>query len=181
MFIEALLLSIIIGYILKGSIKRVNVENIKGSYIAFLSFGIEIMIFIPVRKGIISPGIITLLLYIVEYMLIFMFIYMNRKNKWILIMGIGFMLNAVAIFANGGLMPVSQAAIDAAGIKGSVSSEGLYTLVNKSTRLWFLGDVIPFRIFRSYVVSIGDLVSAIGLMIFMISGMRKTKVKSIML
>jgi F420-0:gamma-glutamyl ligase-like protein len=50
---------------------------------------------------------------------------------------------------------------------------GLYTAVVESTKLWFLGDVIPKSFIMKSVISIGDIVSSIGIMGFIITRMRK--------
>jgi hypothetical protein len=103
-----------------------------------------------------------------------MFIYFNRKDKYIVLMGLGFLLNAIAIFLNGGAMPVSAKAATAAGLTLDISKEGLYTLINENTRVWFLGDVIPKTFLRNFAISIGDIIAVLGLMLFVITGMKKT-------
>lgn len=180
MFLEALIIGIIIGYILKGSLK--NLENIKfkGAYIAVSAFVIEVILFSLVRRGILHRGYLTTIIYIIEYALIFLFVYFNRKNKYILIMGLGFLLNALAIFSNGGAMPVSAKAAVAAGLAPSIdavkaTAEGLYIIQNDNTRLYFLGDIIPKTYLRHYVISIGDIIAAIGFMMFIIKGMKNKK------
>lgn len=173
MFIEAVLISIVIGYILKGRIANIDVSKLKLLYLPFWAFAIEILSFIPVRKGIIDIGPLTYAAYGAEYLLIFLFIYANRKNRYILIMGLGFLLNALPIFTNGGTMPVSLDAVKSAGLNHDVSLEGLYSPISSSTRLWFLGDIICFKFIKFYIISIGDIVSAVGLMLFILSGMTK--------
>ena len=68
------------------------------------------------------------------YVLLAAFIYFNRKNKYIVLMGLGFLLNAIPIFLNGGAMPVSAKAAETAGLTLNMSKEGLYTLINENTR-----------------------------------------------
>jgi hypothetical protein len=90
-------------------------------------------------------------------------------------MGVGFLLNATAIFLNGGAMPVSAKAAETAGITLNVTKEGLYALINGNTRLWFLGDIIPLTFLRNFAISIGDIIAAVGLMLFIITGMKQSK------
>ncbi|QCX33520.1 hypothetical protein FDN13_07255 [Caloramator sp. E03] len=180
MFLEALIIGIIIGYILKGSLKNFEDIKLKALYLAVGAFFVEFILFSLVRRGILSRGYLTTLIYIIEYALIFLFIYLNRENKYILIMGFGFLLNALAIFSNGGAMPVSAKAAVAAGLAPSIdavraSSEGLYVVQNEGTRLCFLGDIIPKTYLRHYVISIGDIIAAIGFMMFIIQGMKGKK------
>lgn len=173
MFIEALILSIIIGYAFKGNIKNIDTSRIRCIYMPFFAFAIETLIFVAVRRNSINYGTMTVIAYIIEYLLILSFTYVNRWNRYIVIMGIGFLMNALVIFTNGGTMPVSQSAVEAAGLNLDVSSEGLYTLIGSKTRLWFLGDIIYFRFLRTYIISIGDIISAAGLMLFIVRSMGK--------
>ena len=174
MFIEGLIFAVIIGYILKGKIRNLENVDIKGVYLVFISFFIEFFIIIGIRKGIFNIGIFTYMLDLIMYTLLTIFIYINRKDKYIVLMGIGFLLNAIAIFLNGGAMPVSAKAAEIAGITLDISNEGLYTLINENTRVWFLGDVIPKTFLRNFAISIGDIVAMLGLMLFVITGMKKT-------
>jgi len=174
MFIEALIFALIIGYILKGKIKNLENVDIKRTYLVFISFFIEFFIIIFIRKGFFNIGIYTYVLNFAMYILLVAFVYFNRKNKCILLMGLGFLLNAIAIFLNGGAMPVGAKAAETAGISLNMSKEGLYTLINENTRMWFLGDIIPLTFLRHFAISIGDIIAVAGLMLFIITGMKKT-------
>lgn len=181
MFLAALLIGIVIGLLLKGNIKNIDVEKIKSPYLAIVAFSIEFILFTLVRKGLLSRGYITYLLYLTQYILILVFIYKNRTDYAFLVIGVGIILNALSIFLNGGAMPVSPDAMVKAGIVSSIneiketmaSSEGLYVLRNSNTLLPFLGDVIPLKHFRHYVISIGDIFISIGLMWYIIKEMKK--------
>lgn len=174
MFIEGLILAVIIGYILKGNIKNLENVDIKAVYLVFISFSVEFIIIIGIRKGLFNIGIFTYILDFIMYTLLAMFVYFNRKDKYIVLMGLGFFLNAIPIFLNGGAMPVSTKAATAAGLSLNMSKEGLYTLINENTRVWFLGDIIPLTFLRNFAISIGDILALLGLMLFIITGMRKT-------
>lgn len=178
MFILAIISSIIVGYLLRGRIK--NLENLKisGIHLIFISFGIEFLIVMFMRKGIFSAGIITYAVDLVMYLILFTFILKNKKNPFILLMGMGFLLNSIPIFLNSGTMPVSVDAMNAVGINSDISREGLYSVITEGTRVWILADIIPFNFIVHVVVSIGDIVAAIGLILLIITGMRKSEIKS---
>ena len=80
MFIEALIFAVIIGYILKGNIKNLENVDIKKAYLVFISFFIEFFIIIIIRKGIVNIGIFTYILDFIMYILLVIFIYLNRKQ-----------------------------------------------------------------------------------------------------
>ncbi|MBU3188857.1 DUF5317 domain-containing protein [Clostridium bowmanii] len=174
MFIEALFFAVIIGYILKGKIKNLENVDVKATYLVFISFFIEFFIVISIKKGFFNIGIFTYFLDFIMYGLLVIFIYFNRKNKFILLMGLGFLLNAIAIFLNGGTMPVGAKAAHTAGLTLNMSKEGLYSLINENTKVWFLGDIIPLTFLRNFAISIGDIIAVVGLMLFIITGMKKT-------
>lgn len=173
MFIISLAAAIVIGYILGGRIK--NLENIKlrAIYLIFISFGLELLIVMCIRKGLLRIGTTTYFLDVIMYSLLLIFVVLNRRDLCILIMGMGFLLNAIPIFLNGGVMPVSQEAIKIAGLNTNIGSEGLYTIIDSNTILWFLGDTIPIRFISSFIISIGDIFTAIGLVLLIITGMKK--------
>lgn len=173
MFIEALILAIILGYIFKGKLKNLESVNLKRVYLIVIAFALEAVIIILIRKNMLSPGTLVYVGHLIVYILLFYFVYLNKKDNCILMMGVGFLLNAVPIFLNGGLMPVSATSAVKAGITTNVSKEGLYTIIDSNTRLWFLGDIIPKTILRHFVLSVGDIVIALGLVLFVVTGMRK--------
>ncbi len=174
MFIEGLIFALIIGYVLKGNIKNLENVDIKAVHLVFISFFIEFFIVMSIRKGLLNMGVFTYILDFVMYTLLAIFIYFNRRNKYIVLMGAGFLLNAIPIFLNGGAMPVSAKAAETAGLTLDISKEGLYILINENTRAWFLGDIIPKTFLRNFAISIGDIIAAVGLMLFIITGMKKT-------
>lgn len=178
MFIEAIIFAIIIGYIFKGKIKNLENVQIKNLSLIFIAFSIELITIVCVRNNILSAGKITFFMDITMYMIIFIFVFINKKNTYILLMGIGFILNAIPIFLNGGAMPVSAYAAKTAGLTLDVRSQGLYLLIDQSTRAALLGDIIPLTFLRHFAISIGDIIAAFGLMLFIITGMKaKTKIE----
>lgn len=172
MFILALIASIVIGYVLNGRLKNLESLEVNKIYLVFAGFFMEFGVVMLIKNGALKAGLFTCIIDLAMYVMMFAFIFYNRKNHFIVIMGFGFLLNAIAIFSNGGAMPVSIEAIRGAGINENITREGLYKLVDSSTKVWFLGDVIPFTIIRRFAISIGDMIGAIGLMLLIITGMK---------
>lgn len=177
LFIIAVILGLIIGFLLKGDLKKIDVGKLKYPYLAIGAFAIEIVLFTLVRKGVIERGILTFIPYLFQYFLLLLFIFYNRKNFGLLTLGFGMFLNALVIFLNGGAMPVSPEGLVKVGIAPSleavteelIAAEGLYTLIDSQTLLPFLGDVIPFW---RYVLSIGDVFIFIGIMVYIVTEMK---------
>jgi hypothetical protein len=180
MFIYSLLIGIIIGYLFKGKLRNIDTDSIRLIYLIPISFLIEAILVLAIREGILNRGILTFIINLIMYSILFAFVYANRKNKGIIIIGIGFLFNALVIFLNGGAMPVSPAAAEIVGLTEEMSSQGLYRAVDISTRLVYLGDIIPIKYPSAYVVSIGDLISAIGIIVFIVSGMKRKRTLKIL-
>lgn len=177
MFIEVFILSIIIGSLLKGSIKNFDVKNFNALWLIYIAFFIEATMVFLARKDYLVRGTLTYIVNSIMYILLLIFIIKNKHNRWIVLIGIGFLLNAIVIFLNSGSMPVSRNAVVLAGLAPSldsvtVTNEGLYTIINGNTRFWLLGDIIPKPFFRAAVISIGDIISAIGFFFIIITGMK---------
>lgn len=109
------------------------------------------------------PGLVLL---VAAYGLLVAFAAVNatRVGMWMVALGIG--LNLLAIALNGG-MPVRPEAVVAAGIAGPgrvdvLRLDGKRHLERPSDRLLALSDVIPVRPLRE-VLSFGDLVMGVGL------------------
>jgi hypothetical protein len=168
----------LVGYILRGSLKNIDPSKIKSTYLVFIAFLIETIIVMSIRYGYLVRGSLTYIINLMMYITLFIFIFKNRYNKWMLLMGGGFLLNAIVIFLNGGSMPVSSIAVNHLGMIQSIPSEGLYVAVDANTKLSFLSDIIPIRYPRKYVISIGDIVEAISIAAFIITEMKSKKYKS---
>lgn len=172
MFLFSILFGIVLGLVLRGKIS--NLENVKFNdlYLIAFGFGLEVITKVLVNLGAINIGIWTLISDIFMYLMLMIFVILNRKDKFVLLMGIGFMLNAIVIFSNGGAMPVSQSAMDSIAQNVKPSDYGLYVSMNDSKNLWLLGDIIYLDFLGPFVFSIGDIISGIGLVLIIISGMR---------
>ena len=174
---EALIVSIIIGYIFKGRLMNLEKLEIKKIYLIFTGYGVQIITVLLIRRGILALGFITFILHLLVYIFLFAFIYFNRDNKFFILIGIGFLLNAVVIFANGGLMPVGVKQLDILGFPHNVSSRGLYILADSKTKVYYLADIIPAKFPIKYSASIGDYISVLGMGWLVILGMMDHKVK----
>lgn len=173
MFVEAAIFAMIIGYLLKGKLRNIEIEKIKGIAIVLCAFFIKLILVVCIQKGFLKFGMLAYFAYVIQYSLILVFVFLNRRNPLLVVMGFGILLNALVIFANGGTMPVSTKVLQVYGSKIDISSRGMYSAINSSTRLSFLGDIIPGKLILHFVFSIGDILTAIGMMLYIILGMKK--------
>ena len=95
------------------------------------------------------------------------FLWANRRIPGMLVLGAGSMLNALAITANGGVMPASRDAMRAAGMPLPARGEFVNSAPVDDARLQLLGDVlaIPSWLPGAKVFSVGDVLIAVGAVI----------------
>jgi hypothetical protein len=91
------------------------------------------------------------------------FVWVNRAIPGLWIIALGAASNGITIALNGGTLPASRAALNAAGIHPK-AGEFLNSGVLAHPHLGFLGDVfaIPARFPMSNVFSVGDALIVIG-------------------
>jgi hypothetical protein len=176
MFLFALIIAIILGYVLKGSLRNIDVDKIKGLYLVFAAIIMEFIVVRLIKTELLTIGTITYVLDLIMYGLLLAFVILNRSNKWIIIVGIGFLLNAVVIFLNGGTMPVNVEAVRALGFTGKISSQGLYVELQERTRFAFLADILPIKYPKPGVASIGDFIEVVGMVLYVITEMKNKKI-----
>jgi hypothetical protein len=106
--------------------------------------------------------------HIATYLVVGVFVVVNRRIPWVWLIALGGALNFAAIAANGGVMPASPRALENAGY--AIDPEGF---VNSGAvanpHLQFLGDVfwVPSSFPISNVFSIGDVLILLGALLAM--------------
>jgi hypothetical protein len=91
------------------------------------------------------------------------FVVANRHLPGMALIGLGLLLNVVAIGANGGVMPASASALDRAGLPRRPTAYANSAVV-EHPRIAFLGDVfaVPKPLPLHNVFSVGDVAIALG-------------------
>lgn len=112
------------------------------------------------------------------YVLLLAFVALNRRRIGFLVIGVGMLLNFLAIVTNGGLMPISPASMEKGGLgeelaelgPGDAVPDSKNVLLEESdTNLQWLSDRFtwgspgPFSIF-----SIGDVIIGAGLIVVLV-------------
>lgn len=95
-------------------------------------------------------------------------LWLNRHRAWLRVVLLGAALNAAAILANGGRMPVSGAALSriAHPLMPAVHSgaDPRYVLAGPGTPLSILGDILAVEVGGvGVVLSPGDVLMAVGI------------------
>ncbi|WP_394172106.1 DUF5317 domain-containing protein [Guptibacillus hwajinpoensis] len=180
MVFDGIILSILIGFLRRGSIKGFAYLSFRAGWIFPLLLLVEILVFV-FQTSYSWVATLSAPLFMIIYIVGLIFLWLNRKmNIGILLLFIGVLLNFIVMFVNGGRMPVS---LEAATILDPAYAEaiknGLYgkhAVLTDHTLVGFLGDVIPITdpYPKDQVISIGDIVMNIGIFIFIQHVMVKT-------
>lgn len=108
------------------------------------------------------PQSVAVTVHLTTYLVVAAWVVANLRVRGLWLVGLGGMLNFLAIAANGGVMPASPAALETAGIP---AHEGFSnSAAVEDARLQPLGDVfaIPAHLPFANVFSIGDVILLVG-------------------
>lgn len=178
MLLDALILSIIIGWIRGGKLERLVYFNFKYWWVAILAFILQALLPM-IGKSQLFGRSYSFYLLMISYILLFFMIGANWKNIYIKIMGLGIGLNFIVILLNGG-MPVSLSAMYKIGGIDAIdklerSIDFVHISMKSSTLLKFLADIIIFPSLYPRpgfaVASIGDVFLSIGIFLLIQDGM----------
>jgi hypothetical protein len=109
-----------------------------------------------------------------SYLFILAVITRNRDRPGMWLSGFGILMNFTVIAFNGGMPVMAEAAFIASGFEVIPQiADYKHVLLNETTQLVFLADVIPIRLIQGNVVSLGDIFLAVGMGRFIESELRR--------
>jgi len=171
--VECLIASVIIGLIRGGRLSRFSFVDFKRVWIFILALAVQTIIIV---LGVGNNQFVlkyTKELYILSYSLLFVGIIVNIRFRALWIIMIGSLMNFSAFLANGYKIPVSMDGLKLAGFTElyTFMEEGkliLYTPITEATKYSVLGEIITIPAPYPYpqILSVGDLVIALGLFVF---------------
>lgn len=174
-FLAAVLLGILTGFLCKGKLNGLTNLNLKSAWLLFLFFCVDV--FLNSRFSTILAGEpyrwAVLALLTVQYGAMFALVLINRVRWPLFVIGLGEGLNFLVILANGGRMPVDTSLLPATDKTASLLSGAIphYGALTSETHLVFLGDVILLQGITRSLISIGDIVILAGLFLFVLQAM----------
>ncbi|TMU83468.1 hypothetical protein FGG79_19875 [Bacillus sp. BHET2] len=182
MVFDGILIAILIGFIRGGSFKSFADIRFKMGWIfpVLLVFQLTIFYF---QNKVEWVGEISNLSFMAVYVIGLTFLWVNRHHPHFIVIFTGVLLNFFVMAINGGRMPVSMdaaAVIDPQYLEATKNAlYAKHTLVTESTKLAYLGDIIPLSAPypREQAIRIGDVVMNIGVFLFIQSVMVKKKDK----
>jgi hypothetical protein len=169
MAVNAAILSIIIALFRRGRFSGLAdlFDSVRHFWLILVPFVSVVIMWIGLgRVNHAHWTVISGVLHIVSTIAFVVFFALNLKIKGIWFFFVGQAMNLLPIAANGGKMPVSEAASKIANA-GAVEGEMLrHCVMTSSTRFNLLADIVPIPVkFFPGVVSPGDVLIAIGIFI----------------
>ena len=170
MFLEAVILALVIGWLRGGRLKRLLSYDLKGLNWILLALSVRYLIqFLSWRMDffLVYGGIIQ----IAAYIILFWGLWQSLEFLEIKMVGLGSLANFVVIATNGGKMPVSSSAVASVGVP--LTETGTHALLEEGTRFFWLADIIPLPppYLFPMVISIGDILIVLGVMLLIQNAM----------
>jgi len=145
-----------------GNLGALATLRVRHVWSAVTAIALQVVIISVLEKVI--PHALGSALHLVSYGLAGWFVVANRHIRGLWVVALGGLLNVVAIAANDGVMPASDAAMRAAGI-ATGPNEFVNSGAVSHAKLAFLGDLFawPKPLPLANVFSIGDVLLAVGI------------------
>lgn len=154
-----LIISVVVGVLRGGKLRNMTEIEFRAWWLLLIGFGVQLAAgFLPRDQHDLAVALV-----LVSYLPLLLAVWLNRNCAGMWIAGIGVLMNFTVIAANGG-MPVSAEAAVLAGQAGELVLDAKHVLLDETTRLPFLADIIPLP---RTVMSLGDVFLAIGVGVFL--------------
>lgn len=160
---------LVIGLFRKGSFAALSTIRLRVLWLVILSYVLQFASIHVLNHA--FYGILMIL----SYTTLIIFCGLNIKQPGIWMAFAGTALNFLEMSTNGLRMPAYLPAVRS--VSSTLAAEllsgnyGKSVVMTKSTFLPFLGDIIPIHIYPQSVVSIGDCLFSIGIIVFIVYSM----------
>ena len=143
-----------------GKLSRLEEVRIRWIGLAVAAFAIQVVLVTVVPDG---DSALHRILHLGTYALAFACLLRNLDLRFVWLIGLGGLLNLIAIAANDGVMPASRSALNTAGLSVAGSDFANSDFV-EGAHVAFLGDVfaIPAGWPGANVFSVGDVLMLLG-------------------
>jgi hypothetical protein len=160
LILVATVLAILLVPLLGGRLSGLSRIDLRGGRLVAGALGLQVLAISIVPSW---PHAVLVAVHALSYVLAAAFVWVNRRIAGVPLLAAGGGLNALAIAANGGQMPASEAAVRSAGLPVEVD-HFVNSGVLEDPRLAFLGDVFasPAWLPLQNVYSPGDLLLLAG-------------------
>lgn len=161
------------GYALGGRLRNLEHLSLRMPWLVLLALAVQLVIFTSLGDAVGESS--SLVAHVASYGLLLVFVAVNLRHVGVLLAGLGTVLNAAVIVANGGYMPASTRALEMAGLRTTYTTHNNSVIADEGARLLPLGDVMAVPsdvpIFAN-VFSVGDVLIAVGVAVLLAAAMR---------
>jgi Family of unknown function (DUF5317) len=170
-FLDVVLVAVVVGKLLGGSVATLADAPIKGMRLAFAAIALQVVAF---PSGVFPwgmPSSAARVLWLVSYALLLAMLLRNARYFGLPVVVAGLLSNLTAILANGGLMPVRASALAAAHRSYSMHNNSIEVVRPHLAALvdrWAVPNWLPL----GNVYSIGDVLIAAGVFLAIVAAMR---------
>lgn len=160
--VTVVLLAVAISYVRGGRLRNVAEAPLYHGWLLAVGVVLQLGVDLAAARGWLAVDAWwTYGLLAVSQVFVVGWVVVNRHLPGLVLVAAGLAANAIVMAANGA-MPVSSEAIAALGLGPVEVPPGKHVLLDPSTRLPWLADVIPVAPLRS-IISVGDILLAAGL------------------
>ena len=170
MFELAVVLGVLIAVVRRVDVLAIAELRFRGLWFCFPAFAIKLLLFALGAGG--NPFVIAygMWLQLAVTLILLGLVAINLHVPGMPVVLVGLLANLLVIGLNGGRMPATIPALLATGQSGLITmlqahEDPGHVLVDAGTRLPWLADWIPLNPLNHKVVSPGDIVAALGLVI----------------
>ena len=172
----AIVIGLVVGFLVGGRLSGLGTLEFRWAPLAILGLAIQIALFsgpVSDRVGDLGPWI-----YVASTALVLIVVLRNLRITGLPIVALGAASNLIAIAANGGYMPASPGAAEAAG-RGAATTYSNSAITDGAvlpplTDIFALPQWMPLH----NVFSIGDVLIAVGVVVAIATAMRRGAVQS---
>ena len=158
--VATLAVAVVVALLRGGRLRRIADSDLRWAGLLFLGVVLQVIVDLAAGRGVIGGGL-TYAGLLASQIVVLAWVLGNRRQRGMALIGLGLLLNAVVMAANGA-MPVDPDAVRALGVDTVAIAPGKHELLTSQTRLPWLADVLAVPPIRT-VISVGDLVLATGI------------------
>lgn len=152
-------IAVILSLLRGGSLRRLSDGRLRWTWLLFVGVALQVTVDAAAGRELVGGGVAYAGV-AASQIAVLVWVLANRWRPGMALVGLGLILNAVVIGANGA-MPVDPEAMRHLGVEGLGVAPGKHELLTAGTRLPWLADIVPIAPIRT-IVSVGDLVLALG-------------------
>ena len=157
-------ISVAVSLLRGGKLSNVAEIYARGWWLLFLGLGMQ------TAANFIDAKNLAVSLVLLSYLPLLIVVLLNQRLPGMWIAGIGILMNLTVIALNNGMPVLPEAVHLAGGEIGKLHLDAKHVLLDGSSKLPFLADIVPMP---GSVISLGDVLLAVGLGVFVEDQLRQ--------